>query len=260
MNSALYSAYLGMRARQQRLDVIANNIANASTAGFKGQRLLYRSVEAAEKEANQTASNPTNVNDTTTATTVNGNGRDLGVLTSERTDFSPGPIRETGRTLDVALNGDGFLVVQTARGERYTRQGSLTLDNSGQLVTHNGDLVIGTGGPITVPRGEVNIGDDGTITVGGRSAGQLKLVHFPDPSAVLSREGNSLFAASGSDQAVEATDTHVVQGSLEMSNVNSLTEMVAMMQNTREFESLQHSVSTLMNDLGRKVATEIGRL
>jgi flagellar basal-body rod protein FlgF len=279
MNFGLYTAYLGMRARQQRLDLIANNIANASTSGFKEDRLLYRSVEAAEIEANQTATNSTPINGTATSSTpaapAGANtataseagtltpvkyGRDVGVLTSRAIDFSPGSVRETGRSLDVAIEGEGFLVVQTPRGERYTRQGSLTLDASGQLVTPAGDLVIGTGGPITVPPGQVTIADDGSISVDGRVAGQLKLVRFADANASLAKEGNSLFVATGVGQPSEATSTRVVQGALEMSNVNSLTEMVAMMQNTREFESLQRSVTTLMNDLGRTIANDLGRI
>ena len=259
MNFGLYAAYLGMRARQQRLDLIANNIANASTAGFKAQRLLYRSIAAAGQEGRQTPATTGDNQQTDRLTTVK-SGREVGVMTAEAIDFSPGSIRESGRSLDVALEGDGFLVVQTARGQRYTRQGSLTLDNAGQLVTQTGDLVIGDSGPITVPPGEVNIGDDGTISANGQVAGRLKLVRFADANADLIKEGNSLFVSLRPDHATEATDTRVVQGALEMSNVSSLTEMVAMMQNSREFESLQRSVSTLMNDLGRKVATEVGKL
>jgi len=280
MNFGLYAAYLGMRARQQRLDMVANNIANAATAGFKADRLLYRSVAAMEnqKPGDNPAGSPATPaasaagGTTPAATTANGSdteaarltpiryGHDVGVLTAQATDFSPGSIRETGRSLDVALDGDGFLVVQTARGARYTRQGSLSLDNSGQLVTQRGELVIGDGGPITVPPGEISIGDDGTISVKGQTAGRLKLVHFADPNTALAKEGNSCFVATGAGKPLEATNTRVVQGAIEMSNANSLTEMVAMMQNTREFESLQKSVSTLMNELGRKVSNELGRL
>jgi flagellar basal-body rod protein FlgF len=279
MNSGLYTAYLGMRARQQRLDLIANNIANASTSGFKADRLLYRSVAAAEAEANQAASTTganTQAANTTAAPAVaataaatdgaaNGltlakSARGVGVVATQATDFSHGSIRETSRSLDVSLDGDGFLVVQTARGERYTRQGSLSLDNAGQLVTQSGDLIVGDGGPITVPPGEVSIGDDGTVTSDGKVAGRLKLVHFADANQALTKEGSSLFAATGRQRASEATDTRVVQGTLEMSNVNSLTEMVAMMQNTREFESLQKAVGMMMNGVGKIVSNDLGKL
>jgi flagellar basal-body rod protein FlgF len=282
MNSGLYTAYLGMRARQQRLDLIANNISNASTGGFKADRLLYRSIAAAEAEsteANRTGgiadpnSQPASPNAATAlpATTAAPeavavgvsnakSGRGVGVVTTQAIDFSPGSIQDTSRSLDVSLDGDGFLVVQTARGERYTRQGSLTLDNAGQLMTQGGDLIVGDGGPITVPPGEVSIGEDGTVTANGKSAGRLKVVQFADPNVALIKEGSSLFVASGRQVATEATSTRVVQGSLELSNVNSLSEMVAMMQNTREFDSLQKAVGTIMNDIGKTVATELGRI
>jgi flagellar basal-body rod protein FlgF len=281
MNSGLYTAYLGMRARQQRLDVIANNIANASTNGFKADRLLYRSVVAAETEATE-ANRVANAAASSQQTSSPGAGaavpavpaapnaaagltpagtlRDVGVVTSQTIDFSRGSVHETSRSLDVSLDGEGYLVVQTPRGERYTRQGSLTLDNAGQLVTQSGELIVGDSGPITVPPGEVSIGDDGTVSANGKLAGRLKLVEFADATQALTKEGSSLFAATGRQVAKEATSTRVVQGSLEMSNVSSLTEMVAMMQNTREFESLQKAVSMMMNDIGKTVATELGRL
>jgi flagellar basal-body rod protein FlgF len=268
-----------MRARQQRLDLIANNIANASTGAFKADRLLYRSVAAAEREASQAAisananSQPDNANQPGAATAPaapsdsvvdrlkpKSSARDVGVVTTQAIDFSSGSIRETSRPLDVSLDGDGFLVVQTARGERYTRQGSLTLDEAGQLVTQSGDLIVGDGGPITVPRGEVSIGEDGTLSANGQVAGRLKVVHFADPNQALTKEGSSLFVATGRQVATEAGNTRVVQGTIEMSNVNSLTEMVAMMQNTREFDSLQKAVAMIINDVGKAVATELGRL
>ena len=245
MHLGLYSAYLGMKARQQRLDLIAGNIANASTGGFKADRLAFRVL---------------NQDGPVDAAT---NGRrmpETGVQTQQMTDFSMGAMRETGRSLDVTLDGPGFLTVQTPRGERYTRTGSLTLDANGQLVTQNGDLVIGEGGPITVGPGEVTIGDDGTISSNGQIAGRLKLTHFSDPNAALQKEGHSLFVATGAEKPSESTATRVVQGALESSNVNSLTEMVAMMQNTREFDSLQRSVSMMMNDIGRTIANELGKL
>jgi len=268
MNFGLYAAYLGMRSRQQQLDLLANNIANASTSGFKADRLLYRSVVAANPNSNPNAGTstpgagaaPSTATDQKEQLTPLRYGIDVGVVTAQRTDFSAGSIRETGRSLDIALNGDGFIVVQTPRGERYTRQGSLTLDSSGQLVTQRGDLVVGDSGPITVPPGNVSFGEDGSLSVNGSVAGKLKLVRFNNPGTALSKEGDCLFVANGTEHGQEATETRVAQGTLELSNVNSLTEMVAMMQNSREFESLQKSVSTLMNELGRKVANEVGRL
>jgi flagellar basal-body rod protein FlgF len=268
MNYGLYTAYLGMRARLRTVEVIANNVANASTTGFKADSLYYRSIEAAELEAarlaaqgNTTAAPLAQPNDPTSAATPAPAllpSRALGVVSGGMLDFSTGALRQTGRSLDVALEGDGFLVIQTPRGERYTRDGALTLDVNGQLVTAQGDLVVGEGGPITVRPGEVSIGEDGRIKVAGQEMGQLKLVRFQTPRTALLKEGDSMFVATGSEQPQAATQTHVRQGMLESSNVNPVGEMAAMMQNNREFEALQRSITLLMSM--RKIATEIGRI
>lgn len=290
MNYGLYTAYLGMRSRLRTLDVIANNIANTGTTGFKADHMTYRSVESAEVEAMRLAqaqANPAAAQTASTQTAQTSNpssgnqasgnpapgnqpsadpnaaqtfapSRALGVTTGGTMDFTGGSIRQTGRSLDVALAGDGFLVVQTPRGERYTRSGALTLDNAGQLVTAQGDLVIGEGGPITVRPGEVSIAEDGSISAGGQVMDKLKLVQFQDPRTALMKEGDSLFAATGSALPQESPQTRVQQGMLESSNVNAIEEMAAMMQNNREFESLQRSVTQLMSM--RKISAEIGKI
>lgn len=253
MNNGLYAAYLGMRARQRALDTTANNIANASTAGFKADGLVYRTIEAEQRKTNA-------ADDALTPDADAPKPTPPGVLTSGTTDFSIGSFQQTNRALDVALEGDGFLVVQTPRGERYTRAGNMTLDASGQLTTHSGDVVVGTRGAITVPPGEVTIAADGTVSVGNRTIDRLRLVRFDDPRAALVKEGGSLFASTTEAKPLEAASTRVHQGALETSNVNIITEMATMMQTNREFESLQKSVSTMMNDLARKVSNEIGRI
>lgn len=264
MNNALYTAYLGMRARQRALDVISNNIANASTTGFKADQLVYSSIEARVASSGEEASEAAASNSANGGAARNSRSTvassTQGVLAGGATDFSTGAIRQTGRSLDLALSGDGFLVVQTARGERYTRAGTLTLNDAGQLVTPRGELVVGDGGPITLPPGEVSIGEDGQVSVGEQSVGKLKIVRFADPRAALTKEGDSLFAPTGAERPLEAVGTRVVQGAVEGSNVNAVGELAAMMKNGREFDSLQRSVTLMMNDLGRKVATEIGRL
>lgn len=243
MNNGLYSAFLGMRARQRTLESQANNIANALTGGFKAERLLYSTVEASNKGS------------TSRQNVV------AGAMTTGQTDFSAGPINQTGRSLDLAIEGDAFLQIQTERGVRYTRAGNLSLDASGQLVTKNNDLVVGEKGAITVPAGgEITIGADGTLAVDGERFERLKLVRFENPVTALVKEGATLFAETGSEPPLEATNSRIYQGALESSNINSINEMVAMMNNTREFDSLQKSVSLLMNDLGRKIAGEIGKL
>src|SRR4051812_15580101 len=138
MNNALYTSFLGMRARQRTLDALSDNIANGSTTGFKSDKPFYRSLEAADmKDA------------------AARDRRGMGVLTGGQTSYQTGPIHETGRSLDVAIDGDAFFSVRTPRGERYTRAGSFTIDATGQLVTQSGDLVLGERGAINLPAGEV---------------------------------------------------------------------------------------------------------
>ena len=243
MNYGLYTIFLGMRSRQNTLEAQANNIANASTVGFKAERLLYSTVEA-EKKGTSDKQNLV-----------------AGVLTSGTADFTEGSLQQTGRNLDVAIEGDAFLQIQTPRGTRYTRAGNLSLKTNGQLVTKNGDLVIGDQGPITVPqKGEISIGQDGTLAAEGQTFDRLKLVRFNNPPSALMKEGDSLFLATGAEQPLENIDSKVVQGALENSNINSISEMVAMINNNREFESLQKSVSLLMNDIGRKISGDLGKI
>ncbi|MEP6900299.1 MAG: flagellar basal-body rod protein FlgF [Actinomycetota bacterium] len=243
MNYGLYSIFLGMRSRQKTLDVQANNIANASTTGFKAERLLYSTFEAAKKG------------------TSDKQNLVAGVLTSGSSDFSEGALQQTGRSLDVAIEGDAFLQIQTPRGVRFTRAGNLSLNADGQLVTKNGDLVVGDNGAITVPPGgEITIGEDGNLANGGQTFDRLKLVRFNSPTTALMKEGDSLFMATGAEQPQGNINSKVVQGSLENSNINSISEMVAMINNNREFESLEKSMSLLMNDIGRKISGDIGKM
>lgn len=243
MNYGLYSIFLGMRSRQNTLEAQANNIANASTVGFKAERLAYTSIEASLKGT--------------------GDKQRLvgGVTTNSGTDFSSGSIQQTGRDLDLAIESDGFLQIQTPRGPRFTRAGNLSTNDAGQLVTKNGDLVIGSNGPITIPnKAPLAISPEGELSAGGQIFDKLKIVRFNNPASALTKEGDSLFISSGSEVPQENSSAKVIQGSLENANINSISEMVAMINNNREFESLQKSLTLLMNDLGRKISGEIGKI
>ncbi len=243
MNYGLYTIFLGMRSRQNTLEVQANNLANASTAGFRAERLIYSSIEAENRA------------DSDTQRLVEG------VTTSSSTDFSRGTIQQTGRSMDIAIDGDGFIQIQTPRGLRYTRAGNFTVNTLGQISTKNGDLVVGENGPLTVStKGELSIGKDGSLSVAGKPSGALKLVKFTNPATALVKDGDTLFKASGTEAPQPATDSKVVQGALESSNVNTMNELVAMINNNREFDSLQKSATLLMNDIGRKISGEIGKI
>ncbi len=226
MVEGLFSAAAGMAAQQQRLDAISNDIANADTDGYQAERLGFQDL----------LYNP--AGGTSGAGVATGTGT---ALTQLGTSQVQGPMDQTGRTLDVALNGPGYLEVRRADGSTgLTRNGSLALDATGQLTTADGSIVQP---PIKVPAGvaesQISIGPDGTVSGAGRTLGKLAIVTVPAP-AQLTAAGNTMYTPSAASGAVRAaTGTTVRQGALEGSNVDINTEMVAMMdaQNSYSLDS-----------------------
>ncbi|MEX3956063.1 flagellar basal-body rod protein FlgF [Trinickia symbiotica] len=229
MDRLIYTAMTGASQALEQQDVVANNLANASTTGFRAQLAAFRDAPLAFGDG-------TTINTDTTRTFV--------LSSTPGADFSPGPISQTGNPLDVAIEGPGWLSVQTPDGnEAYTRAGNLHVDQNGQLVTANNLQVIGTGGPISVPPGaDVTIGKDGTVSalIPGNpptaiaTIDQLKLVN-PDP-ATLQRGNDGLFRTADGQPADADPTVQVASGALEGSNVNSVAAMVAMITNARQFQ------------------------
>ena len=249
MQNALLIGLSRQMTLERQLDVIANNVANVNTTGYKTDKSLF-------EEYLNTGAHEDN---------FKGQGRRVSFVLDRGTysDFSQGPLTQTKDPLDVAISGKGFLTVQTASGERYTRDGNLQLNNQGQLVTQNGDLVLGTGGPITFQPTDhdINIAPDGTITVleGTATAdtirGNLRVVSFANPNA-LQKQGSNLYAASNPDDAQPDLTSTVRQGYLEKSNVSVVSEMSHLIQVSRAYEQvanmLQHESSlhkTAINQL-----------
>ncbi len=219
MDRLIYLSMSGAKATLQRQDALANNLANASTNGFRAELDAFRGVP------------------------VRGDGATTRVYALESTvgyDATPGPVEATGRPLDVAMQGNAWLAVQSLDGtEAYTRAGSLQVSPEGQLVTPAGLPVLGDGGPITVPlNGQIAIGSDGSITSavqGSRpqQVGRLKLV---TPEAPLERGTDGLFRGSdGADLSADTT-ARVQSGALEGSNVSTVSTMVEMIAAARQFE------------------------
>jgi flagellar basal-body rod protein FlgF len=214
----IYLAMSGAKASLQRQDVLANNLANASTTGFRAELQAFRAVP------------------------VRGDGATTRVYALESTvgyDASSGAVQATGRPLDVALRGNAWLAVQGLDGtEAYTRAGALEVSPEGQLVTPAGLPVMGDGGPITVPANAiVEVASDGTITakVGNQrpqQAGRLKMV---TPEASLTRGADGLFRAADGDLPADA-GARLQSGALEGSNVSPVETMVAMIAASRQFE------------------------
>ncbi|MGH9451405.1 MAG: flagellar basal-body rod protein FlgF [Terriglobia bacterium] len=237
MESGYYAALTGLVAKYDALDVAANNIANVGTTGYKEQENFYRTYSATMGSSDV---GPLNL-------AIN----NYGVLGGASTNFAPGALQMTGNSLDIALQGKGFLVVKTAAGDRYTRNGSLRLNAKGVLTTQNGDEVMGLipkpkgkpgEGPIKIHQGSIAIGPGGLISVNGAVAGQLKIVDF-NKGTHLSLEGQSTYAAPAADET-PAPDPQVKQGALESSNVNPMNEMVSLVLLQRQAQMLQNAIST----------------
>lgn len=242
MADGIYNAVSGAVASARRLDVVANNLANASTAGFKQSRMAFSEVLAANTEPNEIA---TDTFVRTDATAI---------------DFSAGPLRQTGNALDIALEGPGFLAVKDGARTLYGRGGALRLDGGGQLVTAAGMQVLNSNDqPITVSMtdGQVSIAADGTVSAGKSQFGKIKLVEFDKP-ALLERVGTTLFASSASAGLKNAEKTRVQSGFVESSNVNMVRGVVTMIEASRAYEAFNRVISTF-TQVDRRAVTRIAQ-
>ena len=234
MSSGIYVATAGAVAQSNALDATANNIANASTAGFHGERVTFR-------EALTQARSPDIAS--------------VGAGTS-RVDNQPGAISQTGNPLDVALEGDGYFGVQTPNGTRYTRAGNFQLNQAGNLVTADGNALRGQGGaPISVPPDttDIAIAADGTVSAGGNEVGKLELVRFTPNQ--MKREGDTLFSATGRPAA--GNPPTVRAGMLESSNVNVVRGVVDLVKVSRTYDSLMRMIQNY-HDIEGRAARELG--
>lgn len=233
MDNAILVALSRQSALRRQMDIVANNLANMETGGFKASNVKFEEYLMPVAEASATA--PAD--------------RDISFVmdTATMVDFSEGPMQRTGNPLDVAVDGPGWFVVDTAEGERYTRNGSFHIDNTGQLVTNAGDPVLGDGGAILFSEedGAVTIAADGTISTEAGDKGRIRVVAFEN-EAVLYNSGDNLFKADG--QPEDAEGAIVRQGMLEGSNVRPIVEMTRMIEVTRAYTSLS-SMLERINDL-----------
>ena len=229
MDRVIYTAMSGAKATMTRQDALANNLANASTPGFRADLSAFRAVP------------------------VRGDGVATRVHALEATagfDGTEGPVTTTGRKLDVAVRGPGWIAVQGLDGnERYTRAGSMELSADGTLQTRAGLTVIGDGGPIVVPQGaEVTIGSDGTVSaqVGATppvNVGRLKLVNPPFADLRMGADG-LMRMADGQDAPADPL-VRVADGAVEGSNVNPVESMVGMIAAARQFEMQMKMLQTV---------------
>lgn len=241
MNKGIYPALSGGVAYEKLLSIIANNVANVNTAGFKADRPVFK-VDVPDS-IYQSQDSPSPISD-----------KFYTEIDSVFTDFNSGVIRQTGNVLDLAIEGDGFFVIDTPDGARYTRSGNFILDASKTLTTVDGHMVMGDGGPIILEEGKIAVDADGRVSVNGSEVNKVKIVNFEKPYT-LTKDQNNMFIGSG-EQTAEAYK--VLQGAVELSNVNSVKEMAAMISVLRGYESYQ-KVMTTMDETSAK-ANEVGRV
>jgi flagellar basal-body rod protein FlgF len=217
---------------ERQMDVIANNVANVTTNGYKADRSMFQEyLMPTAREDNFAA----------------GRDRRLSHVVDRATfrDLAQGSLDQTKNPLDVAINGDGFFVVQTPAGERYTRDGSFQIDNQGQLVNGSGYPVLGNSGPIRFQQTDkqVQVASDGNITVlEGTNRidsvrAKLRIVNFSRPQRLV-KEGSNLYSAGEGNAAQVDTKSTVAQGFVERSNVNAVTEMSRMIEINRMYTQM----------------------
>ena len=223
------------------IDVIANNIANASTPGYKRESVkfeeLLQNMKPAEgQKGAQTLSFV----------------KDAGVTR----DLSAGRIEQTGAPLDLAINGSGYFAIQTSQGERYTRNGHFTLSAEGIVSTETGDALMGDGGPITITPddGDITFGTDGTISGKQGQIGKVRLVDFANPRDLI-KQGDSLYSTS--QPANPATGAVLAQGMLEGSNVQPVLEISRMIEVMRAYEATS-SLEKGSSDMKRQAIQKLG--
>ncbi|MGA9543185.1 MAG: flagellar basal-body rod protein FlgF [Candidatus Sulfotelmatobacter sp.] len=244
MDSGYYAAAAGLAAQSQALELVAHNLANLSTTGYRGQQTTFRSLLTG---SGAVSGNPLNA-------AIN----NFGGLSGSRLDLTPGSLVPTGNPLDVGVAGSGFLTVQSAQGIVYTRDGSFHLTSAGQLVTSQGNAVLGAQGPVTLPSGKVAISSDGTISVDGSVVDQLKLAEFP-PGTNLTAVGNATYSAP-QGSAVVAADSSVRQGMLESSNVSPTEGVVQLITVQRNTEMLSRALSALDGQLNQIAVQDLPKV
>ena len=227
--NGMTSAAAALQMLERRQQVLANNLANANTRGFKAETVFSRMIGDAVAAADTSV------------------------------DMKQGSMTETHNALDVGVDGDGFMVVKTPNGERHVRGGSFELNANRQLVDASGNPVMGENGVITVPPGEVSIDNTGLVKVNGKPVGQLRLESV-DPKAKLVHEGGTMFVPDASRKTISPADRKMLQGFIEESNVNTMSAMSEMIEVMHRYGAAQKSIASLdairgiaVNDLAKPV-------
>ena len=246
MVNGIYVAASSMASQAENLEAIAGNLANLSTAGYKRDVPAFSDLL---KESLAPALTPT-ISDTGVVTIGDTTYPEI-VQPIITVDLQDGSLRGTSNPFDLAVQGPGFLVVQTPEGEAYTRNGALTIKKDGYLATHNGYPVLGEGGTIRLNGTDWQVAANGEVTVEGAVAGRLRLVGIPAES--VRRIGDSLVLSATEPTALDWADSQVKQGFLEQSNVNAIGEMISLIATMRIFEANQKVIQAEDETLSKAV-------
>lgn len=242
MLKGIYKAASGMIPRMKQQEILANNIANASTPGFKKDAVFLKELNSVRQ-----------------STMPKKSDWQTPMIDQIYTDYTQGAFGRTDNSLDVAIEGGGFFALEMPEGEavQYTRNGNFTVDTEGFLVNNEGLRVLGDGGPIEVGNGTVDITESGEILVDGSTVGQLQIVDFSDKSTLV-KVGSSGFVVDETVEAEPASGFSIRQGFLEQANINVIREMVGMIIALRNYESgskviqsQDESLNSLFNQVGR---------
>ncbi len=247
MIKGIYLARAGMYPRNTQLEVVANNIANINTTGYKRDSLFLKKLNELSAEQLQ------------------GVGDLSGLDLQQFTDFREGALHHTGNPFDVAIQGNGFFVVDTEMGPAYTRNGNFKISIDGVLVTSSGIPVVGERGYIQIPniekmeQAQLNINEVGMVTINNDSIGKLRVVSFDNLNR-LKKEGE-FFSANGALEReidLDSRESIIRQGFLEESNVDPISEMVSLIELSRNFEAYQRMIQIQDSTLERTI--DVGRI
>lgn len=247
MISALYKAGTGMQVQSKKMDVVSNNIVNSATVGYRADSLLTTTFEDVMFGEYNSSNGDIN--------------RSIGGLSSGIhidsvvTSFKDGSLKETGRSADLAVQGQGFFSINTPNGVYYTRAGNFSVDRYGQLLTDEGYGVMGQNGDIFVNPENFTVNEDGDVYSDGVFVDRIRIVRFENMDSVQ-RYGENLFRCD--EAPVDSEDYKIMQGCLETSNVDINKEYINMLEIYRNHEANQRVIKMIDETLGR-AANDIGK-
>jgi flagellar basal-body rod protein FlgF/flagellar basal-body rod protein FlgG len=245
MDSGYYAATTGLVARTQALDTAASNLSNAQTPGYRAEREFFRSVLLGP-----------DADDSQLGGTVN----NYGLLGGDRLSMAQGALQITGNPLDLAIEGQGFFLVQTPNGQRYTRDGGFHRTESGVLVTGELNPVLSTDGQqIKVPPGEVTVGGDGVISVAGGAVATVGVFTFPNGTQ-LTPEGANLYVAPEGVTATESKAASIHQGAVEASNQDVIQGSLNLIVMQRQAEMMQKAVTVFHTEFNKFASEDLPRI